>query len=114
VQPGGNVGGHLVHAPGQGGDDRGEGLRAAGSEDVLQDAEFHRDIPLHGQVAMRDRGQHPVQVSEHRPFVGVQQQLPLLRDYIAGDRGERRGVLDLEADTGRDDTLTAEPGEGLV
>jgi len=114
VQADGDLGGHLVHAPGQGGDDRVEGLRAAGCEGLLQDAELHRDIPLHRDLVRRDVAEQPVQVGEHRPLVGVQQCLLLLRHDVAADRGHRGRVLDLETDAGRDHALLAQRGEDPV
>jgi len=70
--------------------------------------------PLHRHLAVRDRREQPGQVGEHRPLVGAQQRLLLLRDDVSADRGERRRVLDLETHTITDDTFAAQRGEGRI
>jgi hypothetical protein len=114
VQPGRDVGGHLVDAAHQASDDRVEGLRTAGDEGFLQDAEFHRDIPLHRHITVGDSREQPAQVGEHGPLVGAQQRLLLLGNDVGADRGERRRVLDLKPHADWDDALVPQRGEGRI
>ena len=110
VQADRDVVGHLVDASGQAGDDRVEHLRAA-CHARLEAPELHGDIPLQGHVIMRDRRQQSAQVAEHRLRVGAEQRLSLLGGDVRADRGERCGVLHLEAHPPGDNRLAPQRDE---
>ena len=109
VHPDRHVPRQVVEVSPECGDDVVEHLRCA-----FQEADLDGDVPLHGDVVVRQRVEQPVEVGEDGALVrGLDPGL------VGGgepgvDRGERRRVLHLEADARREDAFRAKPAEDAV
>ncbi|CAI7667300.1 unnamed protein product, partial [Penicillium discolor] len=81
---------------------------------ALDDPHLARDVPLHGEVVVRDRGEDLVELAEHRGGVHGLDRGPVVAVEERGDDGERGGQRHLEPGARRDGPLLTQPGEEPV